>query len=473
MGLVAILDGARVDASEYSAAAWAALKESEDAKRVVMPLCGIRAIAKSRGETFFFAHYRTSGCKVDHGGESPQHIAMKTALRDRINAIDGWHALVEYPHPSREWIIDVLAESDDKRRRIAFEVQLSSQTPERYQQRSQRYFNDRVFPMWIIPRRLEYNRTHIPAVVTGFGKSSAVPQDPTDLMALDIRCDFREEDTLGDLVDNLLRRGHRWTYGSPDDQAARHKREEEYEARLREEERLRQDALNARIEEMNNNSAAPEAAFGAHTVFTEEGPFVWATLTQCWSCEHPMLLWNADSARAGVQYSSPPALEIRREVGAKRYENHPDVHKVLNKWMRETRADVEKAKIQVRRSKMKGADYSAFVCPQCDALIGQMFISCLRTEKWSLVSAPLLKKTGVAARPAVREAGGFDPRRGKPQKQRLAAVPPEPRNHAPRPTVPEKLQTDRKKTWEELHSPDGIAEARRRFMGTSSPYRGN
>jgi hypothetical protein len=36
-------------------------------------------------------------------------------------------------------------------------------------------------------------------------------------------------------------------------------------------------------------------------------------------------------------------LSVRR--GAKRYENHPDVHKVLNKWMRETRGDVEKAKI--------------------------------------------------------------------------------------------------------------------------------
>lgn len=102
-----------------------------------------------------------------------------------------------------------------------------------------------------------------------------------------------------------------------------------------------------------------------------------------------------------------------------------------------------------------------------------MFISCLRTEKWSLVSAPLLKKKGVAARPAAGEAGHFDPRRGKPQKQRLAAVPLEPRIHPPRPTVPEELQTDRKKTWEELHSPDAIAEARRRFMGTSSPYRGN
>lgn len=168
--LIAMLDGVRVEALEHSAESWAELKRSEEIKRMVMPLCEIRAIAKTRGCTRFFPHYRVLDCEVDHGGESPQHLAMKTALRDRINAVDGWHALVEYPHPSRNWIIDVLAESDDWRRRIAFEVQLSSQTPEKYQHRSQRYLNDQVFPVWIIPRHLEYNPVKVPEVVTGFGK---------------------------------------------------------------------------------------------------------------------------------------------------------------------------------------------------------------------------------------------------------------------------------------------------------------
>jgi hypothetical protein len=41
---------------------------------------------------------------------------------------------------------------------------------------------------------------------------------------------------------------------------------------------------------------------------------------------------------------------------------------------------------------MKGAEYSALVCPACDALIGQMFVSYVRAEKWTLVNASLLNR---------------------------------------------------------------------------------
>lgn len=35
--------------------------------------------------------------------------------------------------------------------------------------------------------------------------------------------------------------------------------------------------------------------------------------------------------------------------------------------------------MKMRRSKMKGFEYSAIVCPACDTIMGQMFISCIRT----------------------------------------------------------------------------------------------
>jgi hypothetical protein len=317
----------------------------------------------------------------------------------------------------------------------------------------------------VIPRQLEYDPVKVPEVVTGFGKSSAVPEDPAELMALTVTVNFSAKDTLGGFVDDLLQQGHRWAHGSPDEQAVKHAREAEREARERDEARRQPEVLEARIEEMNENSAAPVAAFGSHTVFSEDGPFVWATLTQCWSCEHPMLLWNAESARAGVQYLSVPALKVKRLAGPKRYENHPDVHKVLNQWVRDTGADVEKASIERRLSKMKGAEYSAFVCPACDALIGQMFVSCIRAEKWTLVSAPLLKRQQKPALSTGTQTAA-DPRKGKPQKQGRPTNEPVTRPYYERPTVPEELQTDRKKTWAELHSPEGIAEARRKFLGT-------
>jgi competence CoiA-like predicted nuclease len=179
MLLTAMLDGDRVDATTYTKEAWSELQNSEERKRMVMPVCGVRAVAKARGETTkFFAHLRKAGCKVDHGGETPQHLALKEALKDCIEQVPGWHAIVEHPHPSREWIIDVLAESDDLMRKVAFEVQLSSQTHDKYFARSQRYFDSNIFPVWLVPRQLEYHQTKVPMVVTGFGKSSTLLGDP-------------------------------------------------------------------------------------------------------------------------------------------------------------------------------------------------------------------------------------------------------------------------------------------------------
>jgi len=100
-------------------------------------------------------------------------------------------------------------------------------------------------------------------------------------------------------------------------------------------------------------------------------------------------------------------------------------------------------------------------------LLRQMFISCVRPEKWSLIGAPLLKKTVLPGKAEPTPAA--DPRRGKPQKQRQPAAEPVVRTHYQRPTVPEELQTDRRKTWAELHSPEGVAEARRKFLGTRGP----
>jgi hypothetical protein len=40
-------------------------------------------------------------------------------------------------------------------------------------------------------------------------------------MALKISAHFSGKDTLGAFVDDLLRRGHRWSHGSPDEQAAK------------------------------------------------------------------------------------------------------------------------------------------------------------------------------------------------------------------------------------------------------------
>ncbi|NKR13515.1 competence protein CoiA family protein [Paenarthrobacter sp. R1] len=387
MLLTALLDGHRVEATTYSAESWRELQNSEDRKRMVMPVCGIRATAKTRGtSTKYFAHYRKTECKVEHGGESPQHLAMKEALKLCIDRIPGWHAIVEHPHPSREWIIDVLAESDDRTRRIAFEVQLSSQSPENYFARSQRYFDGGAFPVWLIPRQLEHNQTIVPVAVTGFGKTSTVPDDASDLLGLPARQNLvHADDNLGAFVEALLRRGPSWKHGSPQAQADARKAAAEADAAAAEAERRKQGAIEQAIEVMNDRSASPEAAFGPHVVRTQTDTYVWGSLTCCWNCEGPMLVWDA---RVWAWGGATPGLQVKPEVGPKRFENHPEVHRAVDNWIKAARPDVPKAAIKPRRTKASGRLYSAFVCPSCDTTMGQIFISQIRPEKWSILSSP-------------------------------------------------------------------------------------
>lgn len=391
MPLVAMLDGARVDATKHTRESWLALQASDERKQMVMPLCGVRAVAKLRGETRFFAHLSTAGCEARHGGETPQHLAMKEALALGIDQVPGWHAIIEHPHPSREWIIDVLAESDDFRNRVAFEVQLSSQTPENYFARSQRYFDSGAFPVWLIPRRLEYHPTKVPVVVTGFGKTSTIPDEVSDLLALPADQDIVKSGVnLGDFVGALLRRGHSWKHGSPAEQAARQKAEAERQAAVADAERRKLEAFEQSIAEMNDRSASPESAFGHHAVRVHTDTYVWGSLTACWNCEEPMLVWAARTWAWG-RHAGTLSLQVKPDVGEKRFENHPDVHPAVDKWINAAAADIPKAMIKPRRTKASGRLYSAFVCPACDSTMGQFFISCIRPEKWSLLSGPAVE----------------------------------------------------------------------------------
>ncbi|MHA7191088.1 hypothetical protein ACX80N_12440 [Arthrobacter sp. MDT2-16] len=47
-----------------------------------------------------------------------------------------------------------------------------------------------------------------------------------------------------------------------------------------------------------------------------------------------------------------------------------------------------KADIDVRRTKASGTTYSAFVCPACESVCGQFFISVLQHGKWSMIASP-------------------------------------------------------------------------------------
>lgn len=51
MLLVALFDGERVNATKHSIESWAALKDSKERERLVMPLCGIRPSRRAGAPT--------------------------------------------------------------------------------------------------------------------------------------------------------------------------------------------------------------------------------------------------------------------------------------------------------------------------------------------------------------------------------------------------------------------------------------
>lgn len=103
----------------------------------------------SRRGRQFFAHHREWDCALPRSSESEAHRALKAVIAARIDATPRWEAVVEYTQ-DRSWITKVMA-IFRCRQCIALEVQLSFQTEEVYEERTQRYFDAGIRPVWVVP----------------------------------------------------------------------------------------------------------------------------------------------------------------------------------------------------------------------------------------------------------------------------------------------------------------------------------
>lgn len=153
MPLLATLDGqVRIDATDVADDVWAGIHRARPRRRLTCRECShpLHAKEMSKSNLRFFAH-DADAPTCSTAEESADHLRWKREVAEAIRQVSGWSAHLEEPIGRRR--ADVVATDDSCR--IAFEVQLSEQTPADYVTRTNDYTNEGVATVWLVrpPRR--------------------------------------------------------------------------------------------------------------------------------------------------------------------------------------------------------------------------------------------------------------------------------------------------------------------------------
>jgi competence CoiA-like predicted nuclease len=145
--LKAIVEGEPVIGPDLSEEEWAALKQRHrKGLPVTMACCGAPGhLRSSKNGIQHFYHAAGAGCH--YAEESLEHLAIKEQIYRSCRAA-GWETTVEYSSPDRSWIADVYAARDG--RKVVFEVQLSTISPDELEERDRKYRNAGIEPYWLL-----------------------------------------------------------------------------------------------------------------------------------------------------------------------------------------------------------------------------------------------------------------------------------------------------------------------------------
>lgn len=151
---------------DYDEISWDALRGlNAAAKHLRMGCCGSPVTLKtSKLGTLFFVHKRKGECTS--AGETAEHLFVKACIARAISGM-GWEVGTEVRGLALdgcEWVADVLASRGSHR--IAFEVQLSSQSLTETAQRQGRYGACGVRGLWFLarPREIQVSK-EVPALL--------------------------------------------------------------------------------------------------------------------------------------------------------------------------------------------------------------------------------------------------------------------------------------------------------------------
>jgi hypothetical protein len=147
MPLSALIDGRTIVGPDLSADEWAELAvQHKKGLAITMPCCGAPGhLRRSRRGMQHFYHATGAGC--GYAEESPEHLELKHLIY-RACKDAGWETHAEYPAPDRSWISDVFAAKDG--RKVVFEIQISSISPEELMERDRKYRNEGIESYWLL-----------------------------------------------------------------------------------------------------------------------------------------------------------------------------------------------------------------------------------------------------------------------------------------------------------------------------------
>lgn len=298
---------------------WVALQGDVRAKRraLAMQPCGVPGILKtSRLGTQFFAHKPGhSDCGTQHPGETPLHLTAKAEIL--LGCADaGWDAAPEVRADDGPWIADVLATKGEHK--LAFEVQVSQQTRDRYAERQVRYQRDGIRCAWYVKHQ-----------------GSVLPPTaelPTFLLEQD------EDKALFAAIGG---------YRLPLREAAR--------VRLTCELRFRQHVSNGQYGEVEVQVAPSNG---------------------CYRCGRSFLLWRVTEERVtgkcgrvgsnGIRYDSPMWNDTK-----------PEADDLVRAAVRDatTNHPLRLANLSMKYTKTTQTRYMVFSCPHCGGVYGDWFLS--------------------------------------------------------------------------------------------------
>ena len=155
MPLKAIVDGETIIGPDLSQEEWTNLKiRHRKGLPITMGCCGAPGHLRiSKTGTQHFYHAVDTGCNYEQ--ESREHLEIKYQIY-RTCKSEQWETYVEFPASDRTWISDVYAIKDG--RKIVFEVQISTISPDELEDRDTKYRNEGIESYWLLDNFLERSK---------------------------------------------------------------------------------------------------------------------------------------------------------------------------------------------------------------------------------------------------------------------------------------------------------------------------